>query len=122
MMLGAGALHQGAWVDVECIEDTGLFSVCERDKMSVEFDISTPVLCFIIIIIVIIIIIIIITMFISAVPGREEAAPRTTTAAEISPARPGLVRPLCQVRSRDVIFPLLCLMATSSVPMLEVLD
>ena len=35
MMLGAGALHQGAWVDVECIEDTGLFSVCERDKMSV---------------------------------------------------------------------------------------
>ena len=40
MMLGAGALHQGAWVDVECIEDTGLHSVCERDKMSVVFYIS----------------------------------------------------------------------------------
>ena len=105
-------------MDVECIEDTGLFSVCERDKMSVDFYISIPVLCFIIIIIVIIIIM----MFNSAVPVREEAAPRTTTAAEISPARPGLVRPLCQVRSRDVIFPLLCLMARSSVPIMEVLE
>ena len=61
-------------------------------------------------------------MFISAVPVREEAAPRTTTAAGISPARPGLVRPLCQVRRQDKIFPLLCLMARSSVQIMEVLD
>ena len=35
MMLGDGVVHQGAWLDVECVEDTGMFAVCERDKMSV---------------------------------------------------------------------------------------
>ena len=35
MMLGDGVVHQGEWLDVECVEDTGMFSVCERDKMSV---------------------------------------------------------------------------------------
>ena len=39
-----------------------------------------------------------IMMFISAVPVREEAAPRTMTAVEISPVRPALVvRPQLQV-------------------------
>ena len=35
MLLGDGVVHQGEWLDVECVEDTGMFSVCERDKMSV---------------------------------------------------------------------------------------
>ena len=35
MLLGDGVVHQGEWMDVECVEDTGMFSVCERDKMSV---------------------------------------------------------------------------------------
>ena len=35
MLLGDGVVHQGAWWDVECVEDTGMFAVCERDKMSV---------------------------------------------------------------------------------------
>ena len=32
-LLGDGVVHQGEWLDVECVEDTGMFSVCERDKM-----------------------------------------------------------------------------------------
>ena len=35
MLLGDGIVHQGAWFDVDCVEDSGIFSVCERDKMSV---------------------------------------------------------------------------------------
>ena len=35
MMLGKGVEHQGAWWDVDCVGDINMFSVCERDKMSV---------------------------------------------------------------------------------------
>ena len=35
MMLGDGVDHQGAWWDVDCVGDINMFSVCERDKMSV---------------------------------------------------------------------------------------
>ena len=44
MLLGDGVGHQGEWFDVECVGDIGMFSVCERDKMSVASPNNT--LCF----------------------------------------------------------------------------
>ena len=57
ILLGDGVVHQGEWLDVECVGDIGMFSICERDKMSVDFYITIYVLFFIINIIVIKIII-----------------------------------------------------------------
>ena len=36
MLLGDGVVHQGEWLDGECVQDIGLFSICEREKLSVS--------------------------------------------------------------------------------------
>ena len=97
MLLGDGIVHQGAWYDVDCVEDPGMFSVCERDKMSVIISLKCFIIIIILIIIIVIIILIIIVIiiviiiFILAVRVREEAAAQTLTAARISPVRLALV-------------------------------